>query len=117
MMAPVPLFTGVVSAFMPVARILMLAGLCLLVMLIEGTQGAVPLQFLMFLAQALVFMALWLLVAALAARLLGRVSPRRTAVAVLALLAGGAVLTASVDLYRTPFRAGGLRAGLLELFE
>lgn len=117
LMAPAPVLLGVASGFMPVARVLMLAGVCLAVIVVEGAQGAVDLLALMLFAQALVCGVLWFAVAAAVARLLVFL-PRRVAVAGLALaLTVGVIVTSSSSWYRTPFRAAGTQANLWELFE
>ena len=56
LMAPLPVFAGVATGLMPVARMAMLAGLCGLVVLLENANGAVGLLCLMFLAQAVVYL-------------------------------------------------------------
>jgi len=116
-MAPVPLMLGVASGFMPVARVLMFAGVCLAVMIVEGMQGAVDLLALILIAQALVYGALWFVVASVAGRVLALL-PRRVAMAgVVLALAAGVVLTSSISWYQTPFRGAGTQANLWELFE
>jgi hypothetical protein len=116
-MAPVPLFAGVASGLLPVAGILMLSGVCVLVMLLEGTQGAVGVLFLLLFAQAVAYLMIWLGVAVLAARLLARL-PRRVAGAlVVTALVAGVLLTSTFPLYRTPFRAASTQARFLEQFE
>ncbi len=117
LMAPLPVFAGVATGLMPVARMAMLAGLCGLVVLLENANGAVGLLCLMFLAQAGVYLILLWGVAHGMSRLLARLSPRGAAAATGLLLFGGVALTASIDGYETPFRLASTHANLLEIFE
>ena len=116
-MAPVPLMLGVASGLMPVVRVLMFAGVCLAVMIVEGTQGAVDLLAMMLIVQALVFGALWFGVAALVARGLALLPRGVAIVSVVLVLVTGIVLTSSFSWYQTPFRGAGTRANLWEIFE
>jgi hypothetical protein len=118
LMAPMPLFTGVVTGLMPAARVVMLAGICLLVMLIESTKGAVGLLFLMLAAEALAQLLVLFAIAHLLAWLLGRLTrPRGLVAATVALLLVGVVLSSAFRWYRTPFRAASTHSSLLEVFE
>ncbi len=117
LMAPVPLMLGVASGFMPVARALMFAGVCLAVMVVEGMRGAVDLLALMLLAQAFVFGALWFAVAAVAARVFALLPRRVATVGVVLAVLAGVIATSSISWYQTPFRGAGTRANLWEIFE
>ena len=117
LMAPLPVAAGVATGLMPVARMAMLAGLCGLVVLLENANGAVGLLCLLFLAQALAYLAVLWGVAHATSRLLARLSPRSVAVATALLLAGGVALTAAFDWYETPFRLASTHASLFEIFE
>lgn len=117
LMAPVPVLTGVVTGLMPAARILMLSGICFLVVLLENSNGVVGVFAAMLLAQASLYLILFFGVAHVLSRLIGRLPRRIAAASVLALLVAGVVLTASSDVYRTPFRVASTHANLLEIFE
>ncbi|UCE85702.1 MAG: hypothetical protein JSU66_15445 [Deltaproteobacteria bacterium] len=117
LMAPVPVASGVVTGLMPAARILMLGGICLLVVVLEHAKGVVLLFGAMLLAQALAYLLLLFVVAHLVSRLLARLTPRARACLAIALLAIGIALSAAFEVYRTPFRAASTRASLLEIFE
>ncbi len=41
LMCPLPVFLGVVDGLMPVARIVMLGGICVAIMVLENSNGAV----------------------------------------------------------------------------
>jgi hypothetical protein len=117
MLAPVPVFMGVATGFMPVARVLMITGVCFAVVVVEGARGAVGLLGVLLLAQALVFALLWLLVAAFTARLLARL-PRTLATGAVVLALGAAIAVAgAAPWYRTPFRAAAVQSTLWEIFE
>ncbi len=117
LLLPLPLATGVATGLMPVARMALLGGVCLGVMLVEGTRGAVGLLLALIAVQAVLYAAgLWL-AAWLAARGLARLPrPARWATPLLLVLAA-AVFAASQPIYRTPFRAAGVQATWLEVFE
>lgn len=117
LMVPLPLVSGVVTGLVPVARILMLAGICLLVMLLENANGAVGLLLGMLLGQAVLYLLGLYAVAHLLARALSWLPPRAVGWSVGLLLLVGVLLAASTDAYRTPFRAAAIRSSLLEVFE
>lgn len=117
LMAPVPVMTGVVTAVVPAARILMLAGVCLLVVVLESANGVVGLFGLLLVVQAIAYLVLFFGVAHVASRLLGRLSPRAVAAGALVLVVTGIALTAAFDVYQTPFRAASARGSLFEIFE
>jgi hypothetical protein len=101
LLVPLPMLQF--GAQVPVAQYLLLAGVCAALALFEGGGGILAILLALFLAHALVYaLGLWA-VAALAARLLGRLSPRaRAAVTALVVLAGTAVALAGRP-YVTPF--------------
>ena len=117
LMAPLPLAAAVANGLMPVARMWMLAGACLGVLLVEGGRGAVGLILALLGGQAALYTLVLFGVAALAARGLARLPGRARWIAPVALVLAGAVLTASVPVYHTPFRADAARSTLLEVFE
>ena len=113
---PLPLL-GIESALVPVARMLMLAGLCLGVIVLESANGVVGILLGLFGVQALVYGAgLWLASFALG-RGLGRLAPRRRAVLVALLTLAALAVASSLPLYETPYRARSLHATWLEVFE
>lgn len=114
--APLPFFL-VETGAVPVLRILLLAGIHLTVIVVEGAAGAVAIAAALLLGQALVYLALLWLAAGGMARLLCRGSPRGAALAtaLVVLACVGAALAS--EPYRTPFRSEGLRAGLLEILD
>jgi hypothetical protein len=113
---PLPLL-GLQSGVAPAARSLELGAVCVAVMVVESARGVAPVLAAIFLAQALLYgLALWL-AARLAARALRAASPRARGAAVVAILIAGALVASSTAVYRTPFRAAGSRATLLEVYE
>jgi hypothetical protein len=117
LMAPVPVLTGVVTGLMPVARILMLSGVCGLVVLLESSNGVVGVFGAMLFAQAVLYLILFFGVAHFVSLLIGRLPRKILAASVLAFVTASVVWTASSDVYRTPFRAASTRANLFEIFE
>ncbi|MFQ5515412.1 MAG: hypothetical protein ACE5FG_13390 [Myxococcota bacterium] len=101
----------------PAARLLMLGGISLAVVLLESSKGAAPALAAIFLVQGLLYVAgLWI-VAGLGARGLGRL-PRGAATTLLGLLVAGAVALASIaPIYHTPYAAHSSHAGLRHLYE
>jgi len=91
------------AALVPVARFLLLGGVCVAVMLVEDAGGVVGLLALVFLAHACVYAGLlWLLAFAISRGLRG-LTPRRRAALTLAALALGLVAVTATRPYRTPF--------------
>jgi hypothetical protein len=117
LLLPLPLFAGVTTGLMPVVRMGLLAGVCVGMLLFEGTRGAVGLLLALIAAQAALYsMGLWL-AAALGAGALARLPERARRIAPLALVLAAGLLAASQPIYRTPFRAAGVQATWLEVFE
>ncbi len=115
LLAPLPVTTGIVTGLMPVARMLLLTGACVLVMVLETRQGVVGTFTALLGGQALGWaVALWL-AAWLPARALARLRTGRTVLGVL--VAAALVLAATMPIYRTPFRADSVRSTWLEVFE
>ena len=113
---PLPFFL-VESGVVPAARILMLAGVVVGLIAVEGPQGVAGVVAAILVAQAAVYTALLWWVAHRASRLLARAWPRRLAVATATLVAAALLIAASFDIYHTPFRTRSLRADLLQVFE
>jgi len=117
LLLPLPLFGGVTTGLMPVARMGLLGGVCLAMIFLEGTRGAVGLLLALIAAQAALYgIGLWL-AAALGARWLARLPGRAARIAPLALVLTAGLLAASQPIYRTPFRAAGVQTTWLEVFE
>ncbi len=117
LLLPLPLVTGVTTGLVPVARMGLLGGVCLGVMLVEGTRGAVGLLLAMIAGQAALWAAVSWLAAGLGARLLARLPARAQRIAPLALVLAATLLAASLPIYRTPFRAAGVQATWLQVLE
>lgn len=113
---PVP-FWMVLTGSMPAARLLMLSGVGLAILLTEGTQGVVGTVTALLLGQALAALGIFWVVAALIARLLRTQSRARIAAVTLALVAVCAITASAFELYRTPFRADSPRANLAHVFD
>jgi hypothetical protein len=110
---PLPLLV-IDAALVPVARFLLLGGVCVAVMLVEDAGGVVGVLALVFLAHACVYAGLlWLLAFAIARGLRG-LAPRRRAALTLAALALGLVAVTATRPYRTPF-ARAPRGNLVEV--
>jgi hypothetical protein len=116
LLVPLPLF-GLQHALVPAGRALMLGAVCVLVVVLESSKGVVAILAAIFLVQAFLQLALLWLAAWLgagASRGLGR---GQRGAAVLLGVALAVALASSLELYRTPYRAGGIRASLLEVYE
>jgi hypothetical protein len=99
---PVPvLFIG--SGLVPAARLLMLGGIGLAVMLFENARGAVGPLAALLLGQGALYLGLLWLAAHLASRSLGRLTPRARAAVTVATLAAGLALASTTAIYHTPF--------------
>ncbi len=99
---PVPiLFLG--PGLVPAARLLMLGGIGIAVMLLENARGAVGPLTAVLLGQGVLYLGLLWLAAHLASRLLGRLSPRGCAAVTLAVLAAGLTLASMFTIYHSPF--------------
>ncbi len=116
-MCPLPVFIGVVDGMMPVARIVMLGGICVAIMLLENGNGVVGMLAGLLFAQAFIYLGLIWLTSYLASSLLGRISRRALTTATLALLIAGFAIATSFDLYHTPFRSESSRVGLFGIFQ
>lgn len=116
LLVPLPFFLAQ-SGHVPAARIAMLGAITAAVAVVEGTHGMVAVAAAMLLAQALVYLLLQRIAAGLLVRLLGRLAPGALLPATLALVLLGAALSAGLDLYRDPFRARGLHANVLSVYE
>ena len=103
--------------WVPPARLLMLGGISLAVMLSESARGMVGIAAAVFLGQAVAYGALLWLAAHLLSRLLGHLPPRAVAPIVLAGVALGVAVAASFEVYHTPFAPRSARATLLEVFQ
>jgi len=105
------------SASVPAARILMLAGISFATMVVESTRGAaVPLAILLLLQAMLAMAALWI-VAYGVSRLMAHVaSGTRTAVTVAVVVVLVAVTTVG-SFYRDPYRPESLHANLIQVYE
>ena len=114
---PFPVFLGVITPVIPVARTLMLSGVCLLVVVSEGTRGIADLFAVMLFAQALCHMILLWFVASALTHLLARVTRERLAVFTLTLILAGLIAGTAFSLYRTPLSATSIRSNLLEVLE
>jgi hypothetical protein len=99
---PVPILV-LGPGLVPPARLLMLGGIGLAVMLLENARGAVGPLAALLLAQAVVYLGLLWLAAALVARGLARLPPRGLAIVTVGLLAVGLALASSTAVYHTPF--------------
>lgn len=113
---PVPFFL-VETGAVPAVRLLFLAGVHVAVIASEGARGAAGIAAALLAIQGLVALAVLWGAAALGVAAIRRLAPRRIGLVTLLIVAAGLVLTASVDLYRTPFRTTSLRGSLLEIFE
>jgi hypothetical protein len=112
---PVPiLFLG--PGLVPAARLLMLGGIGIAVMLLENARGAVGPLTAVLLGQGVLYLGLLWLAAHLASRLLGRLPPRRLAAVTLAVLAAGLTLASTFAIYHTPFGQTA-HASWLHVFE
>lgn len=108
----VPLPMLVFGAWIPVARYLLLAGVCVAMRVAEGPGGVVWQLTAMFLGHALVYAGLLRIAAWLATRALRPLAtPLRTGVVAVGVLAGLAWATATTP-YVTPFGTAA-RANLL----
>ena len=117
LMCPLPVFLGVVDGLMPVARIVMLGGICVAIMVLENGNGVVGTLAGLLFAQAFIYLGLIWLTSYLASSLLGRISRRALATATLALLIAGFAIATSLDLYHTPFNSESTHVGLLGIFQ
>jgi hypothetical protein len=113
---PLPFFL-VETGFVPLARIGMLTGALLGLIVSEGTQGVVGVLAGLLVIQAAGYAALLWWIAARGSRWLWRVAPRRAAAATAALVAVSLLVAASFEIYKTPFRTRSLRADLWQLLE
>jgi hypothetical protein len=104
LLAPVPIL-AFGSGRVPAAELATLALATLAVWGTEGGAGAVPAIFLVLALQAAAALLVWWLLAGLATRALaGRSRPQR-AVATLAALLAGVLVSQVFPIYRDPFRA------------
>jgi hypothetical protein len=101
----------------PAARVLMLGGITLAVIAVEGSQGAVGTAAALLLAQGLVHLALLWLAAYAASRVFVLGSPRSTALLTAAAVVALVLFASAFEIYRTPFSARSLRANLLHVYE
>jgi hypothetical protein len=116
LLVPLPFFL-VETGTVPAARLLMLGSVTLMLIAVEGGQGAVGIAAALLLAQAILYLvALWLLVTALLRPLRHR-SPKTIALATGATLLIGIVLATTFEIYRTPFRTRSLHATVLHVYE
>jgi hypothetical protein len=99
---PLPML-ALEDALVPVARFLLLGGVCIAVMLVEDAGGVVGLLALLFLAHAVVYAGLLWLLAFAISRGLGRLPPRRLGAITLATLVLAFLAATATRPYRTPF--------------
>jgi hypothetical protein len=99
----VPLPMLVFDAVVPVARYLLLAGLCVGMVIAEGPGGVVWQLAALFVSHALVYAALLYLLAWAIARALARTSARARAAAVAVAVAACLVWAIATQPYVTPF--------------
>jgi len=112
LMAPLPMLGF--DAFVPVARHLLLAGVCIGMRLVEGPGGVVWQLTALFLGHALVYaIALWL-ASWLVALLLRAFSDRLRGACVAALVVGALLWASFSEPYVTPFGRAA-RANLVEV--
>lgn len=102
LLAPLPML-GVYEAFVPVARYLLLAGVCLAMRIAEGPGGVVWQVFALFMGHALVYTGLLWVAAWLGARVLAPLSPSLRGAFVVGGLALAIVWTVASTPYVTPF--------------
>ena len=116
LLVPVPiLFLG--PGLVPTARLLMLGGISVAVMLVENARGAVGMIAVVLLAQGFLYMGVLWLAAHILSRTLGRFSPKVVARATIGVIAVGLLLASLFDVYRGPYRVQSARANLLNVFE
>ena len=112
---PLPML-ALEDALVPVARFLLLGGVCVAVMLVEDAGGVVGLLALVFLGHAIVYAGLLWLLAFAISRGLGRLPPRRLAALTLATLALALLAATATRPYRTPF-GHAPRGNLIEVLQ
>jgi len=100
----------------PWLRLAFLTAVMLAVVAADGWGGTTSLFPVLLVPQLLVGAALVWLLAALAARALGRVGARARA-AFVALAVAGLLVTSLLGIYRTPHSSSGPTATLLEIFD
>lgn len=115
LMAPAPvLLLG--PGWVPPLRLLELGLASLAFGVWESARGALPAVTALLLGQAALYAALLWAGAALAARALRGLPPRAVAALTWSVLVASLLLTASADVYQTPFAADTARSGLLGVF-
>jgi hypothetical protein len=115
LLVPLPvLFPG--PGLVPAARFLMLGGVSLAVMLFESARGAVAPLAALLLLQGIAWLGVLWLVAALAARLLGRLPAHARLPVTLTIVVAGLVVGATVEIYHTPFAAEVAHGNLLHVY-
>jgi len=91
------------DGLVPAGRFLLLAGVCLSVWIVEGGGGVVGTIGTVLLAQALVYLALEWIAAAVATRLVARASPRAVGTVSLGVALLLLLVTARFEVFHTPF--------------
>ncbi len=115
LMLPTPvLLLG--PGWVPPLRLLQLGLASLAFGVVESARGALPAVAGLLLGQAVLYAALLWVGAALLARALRRLPPRAVAALTWSVLAASLLLTASADVYQTPFAAERARSGLFGVF-
>ena len=113
---PIPFFL-VEIGLEPVAAIALKLAFTLVLIVAEGSAGAITLSAWILGVQAVMAaVLLWLTSRVLTAALV-RAAGSRATVAVATIVAVLVVVACTVPLYRTPFRTGGLYATLPQVFE
>jgi hypothetical protein len=102
--------------WVPPLRLLELGIASVAFMLLENPRGAAGPVAALLLGQAALYLALLWGLARIASRGLGRLRPRVRASVTWAVVAGGLALSASFEIYQTPFAADSPRASLLRVF-
>ena len=110
--APLPFYAAVANGSAPALRLAVLAGASAALLVAEGSHGMVGIFAALFGIQASVYAALLWFAAGGLARILGRFTPRRRALAAIATAAIAIALAAAAQPYRTPFHGETLRAPL-----
>ncbi len=115
LLAPLPM-AGIQTAWIPVARMVLLASVSTLVTLSEGTGGVGPLMMALFWSQALVWFAICWGFAWGFARVLAAARPgfrQRIAFVLIGILASIAVLD---PIYTTPYSATNAHSTLIQIY-
>ena len=114
--APLPFFL-VEFGRQPVAAVLQMLVVSLTLIVAEGSSGALPLTVAILSIQIVLQMAFLAVVATVGVRVLQRFFAERTMTATCVAIAAILFVSFLQPIYLTPFRTGGLRATLSEVFE